>query len=197
MAASADTAAGYRCPRGDKIFGIVSVATLLRAPHMIAPFRGGRVLAVTGVAGDAQTYYFGAAAGGVWKSRDGGAHWNPVFDKQAVASIGSIAVAPSNPNILYVGTGEGCLRGDISYSDGVYRSNDGGKTWQNLGLRDTRHIPKVLLDPRNPEVVLVAAPGHAVAPNAERGVFRSADGGIMPPAGLRREHSQSLVRHSR
>jgi len=145
--------------------------------RMIGPFRGGRVLAVTGVAGDPQTYYFGAAAGGVWKSSDGGAHWNPVFDKESVSSIGSIAVAPSNTNILYVGTGEGCLRGDISYGDGVYRSNDGGKTWQNLGLRDTRHIPKVLLDPRNPEVVLVAALGHAFAPNAERGVFRSVDGG--------------------
>jgi photosystem II stability/assembly factor-like uncharacterized protein len=145
--------------------------------RMIGPFRGGRVLAVTGVAGDAQTYYFGAAAGGVWKSSDGGSHWNPVFDKEAVSSIGSIAVSASNPNIVYVGTGEGCLRGDISYGDGVYRSNDSGKTWQNLGLRDTRHIPKVLLDPRNPEVVLVAALGHAFGPNAERGVFRSADGG--------------------
>ncbi|MGD0869314.1 MAG: glycosyl hydrolase [Bryobacteraceae bacterium] len=145
--------------------------------RLIGPFRGGRVLAVAGVAGDPQTYYFGAAAGGVWKSIDGGAHWTPQFDKEAVSSIGSIAVAPSDPNIVYVGTGEGCLRGDISYGDGVYRSNDGGKTWKNLGLRDSRHIPKVLVDPRNPETVLAAAMGHAFAPNAERGVFRSTDGG--------------------
>ena len=145
--------------------------------RLVGPFRGGRVLAVTGIPADPQTYYFGAASGGVWKSADGGAHWNPLFDKESVSSIGSIAVAPSDPNILYVGTGEGCLRGNISYGDGVYRSNDGGKTWKNLGLRDTRHIPKLLVDPRNPDVVLVAALGHAFAPNAERGVFRTTDGG--------------------
>jgi len=145
--------------------------------RLIGPFRGGRVLAVAGVAGDPQTYYFGGASGGVWKSVDGGAHWAPLFDKQAVSSIGSIAVASSDTNIVYVGTGEGCLRGNISYGDGVYRSNDGGKTWKNLGLRDSRHIPAVLVDPRNPEIVLVAAMGHAFAPSAERGVFRSTDGG--------------------
>jgi len=145
--------------------------------RLVGPFRGGRVLAVTGVAGDPQTYYFGAASGGVWKSVDGGAHWNPQSDKDGIASIGSIAVAPSDPNILYVGSGEGCLRGNISYGDGVYRSNDAGKTWKNLGLRDTQHIPRVLVDPRNPDVVLVAALGHAFAPNAERGVFRTTDGG--------------------
>jgi photosystem II stability/assembly factor-like uncharacterized protein len=145
--------------------------------RLIGPFRGGRVLAVSGIAGDPQTYYFGAAAGGVWKSVDGAAHWTPVSDKDSIASVGSIAVAPSDPNVIYVGSGEGCLRGDISYGDGVYRSNDAGKTWKNLGLRDTRHIPRVLVDPRNPEVILVAAMGHAFGPNAERGVFRSTDGG--------------------
>ncbi|MGO9897125.1 MAG: WD40/YVTN/BNR-like repeat-containing protein, partial [Bryobacteraceae bacterium] len=133
--------------------------------RLIGPFRGGRVLAVAGVAGDPQTYYFGAAAGGVWKSVDGGAHWNPVFDRQPVSSIGSLAVAPSDPNVVYAGTGEGCLRGDISYGDGVYRSNDGGKTWKNLGLHDTRQIPQVIVDPRNPDIVMVAAMGHAFAPN--------------------------------
>ena len=145
--------------------------------RLVGPFRGGRVLAVTGIPGDPQTYYFGAASGGVWKSVDGGAHWNPLFDKEDTASIGSIAVAPSDTNVIYVGTGEGCLRGNISYGDGVYRSNDGGRTWKNLGLRDTRHIPKVLVDPRNPDIVLVAAMGHAFGPNAERGVFRTTDGG--------------------
>jgi photosystem II stability/assembly factor-like uncharacterized protein len=145
--------------------------------RLVGPFRGGRVLAVTGIAGDPQTYYFGAAAGGVWKTIDGGAHWTPQFDKQDIASVGSIAVAPSDPNILYVGSGEGCLRGDISYGDGVYRSNDAGKTWTNIGLKDTRHIPRVLIDPHNPDIVLVAALGHAFAPNSERGVYRSTDGG--------------------
>jgi photosystem II stability/assembly factor-like uncharacterized protein len=145
--------------------------------RLIGPFRGGRVLTTAGIAGDPQTYYFGAASGGVWKSVDGGAHWSSLFDHESTASIGSIAVAPSDPNVLYVGSGEGCLRGNISYGDGVYRSNDGGKTWKNVGLRDTRHIPKVLVDPRNPEVVLVAAIGHAFAPSSERGVFRSTDGG--------------------
>jgi len=145
--------------------------------RLVGPFRGGRVLAVAGVPGDPQTYYFGAASGGVWKSVDAGAHWTPLFDKQDTASIGSIAVAPSDSNIVYVGSGEGCLRGNISYGDGVYRSNDGGRTWTNLGLRDTRHIPKVLIDPHTPDTVLVAALGHAFAPNAERGVFRTTDGG--------------------
>ena len=125
--------------------------------RLIGPFRGGRVLTVASIPGDPQTYYFGAASGGVWKSVDGGAHWSPTFDHEDIASIGSIAVAPSDPNILYVGTGEGCLRGNISYGNGVYRSNDGGKTWKNLGLGDSRHIPKVLIDPRNPDIALVAA----------------------------------------
>jgi photosystem II stability/assembly factor-like uncharacterized protein len=159
-------------------FGQISESLLKGMQYrLVGPFRGGRVLAVTGVPGDPQTYYFGAAAGGVWKSVDGAAHWTPQFDKQDIASIGSIAVAPSDPNILYVGSGEGCLRGDISYGDGVYRSNDAGKTWNNIGLKDTRHIPRVLIDPRNPEVVLVAALGHAFAPSADRGVYRTADGG--------------------
>jgi photosystem II stability/assembly factor-like uncharacterized protein len=159
-------------------FGQVSENLLKGMQYrLVGPFRGGRVLAVAGVPGDPQTYYFGAAAGGVWKSVDGGAHWTPQFDKQDVASIGSVTVAPSDSNILYVGTGEGCLRGDISYGDGVYRSNDAGKTWTNVGLKDTRHIPRVLIDPRNPDVVLVAALGHAFAPSTERGVFRTTDGG--------------------
>ncbi len=159
-------------------FGQVSESLLNGMRYrLVGPFRGGRVLAVTGVPGDPQTYYFGAAAGGAWKSVDGGAHWTPQFDKQDIASIGSIAVVPSDPNVIYVGSGEGCLRGDISYGDGVYRSNDAGKTWINIGLKDTRHIPRVLIDPRNPDVVLVAALGHAFAPSADRGVYRTTDGG--------------------
>jgi len=145
--------------------------------RQIGPFRGGRALAVTGVAGQPNTYYFGAVAGGVWKTIDGGQNWEPLFDKQPIQSVGAIAVATSDPNIIYVGTGEACIRGDITNGDGVYKSTDAGKTWANVGLRDTRHISRVIVDPRNPDRVFVAALGHAYGPNAERGVFRSTDGG--------------------
>ena len=145
--------------------------------RLVGPFRGGRVLAVEGVPGDPNTYYFGGVAGGVWKSTDGGLNWVPLFDKEPVSSIGSIAVAPSDPNVIYVGTGEACIRGNISFGDGVYKSLDGGKTWKNVGLQDTRQIGKVIVDPHNPDVVFVAALGHTYGPNAERGVFRSMDGG--------------------
>ncbi|MGD0694191.1 MAG: glycosyl hydrolase [Terriglobia bacterium] len=145
--------------------------------RLVGPFRGGRVLAVAGVPGDPMTYYFGAAAGGVWKSTNGGVDWTPLFDKEPVQSIGAIAVADSDPNIIFVGTGEACIRGDISFGDGVYKSLDAGRTWTNVGLKDSRHIGKVIVDPRNPDIVFVAALGHAYGPNAQRGVFRSTDGG--------------------
>jgi hypothetical protein len=143
----------------------------------IGPYRGGRALAVTGVIGDPFTFYFGAVAGGVWKTSNGGATWAPVFDKQDIASIGAIAVAPSDPNVVYVGSGEACLRGNISYGTGMYRSIDAGRTWTSIGLRDTRHIGRVIVDPRDPDRAFVAALGHAFGPNAERGVFRTTDGG--------------------
>lgn len=145
--------------------------------RLVGPMRGGRVLAVAGIAGDAETFYFGAAAGGVWKTTNGGLSWTPLFDHQSVASIGALAVAPSNTNVIYAGSGEACIRGNISHGDGVYKSVDAGKTWVNIGLRDTRHIARILVDPKNPDNVLVAALGHAYGPNTERGVFRSADGG--------------------
>jgi photosystem II stability/assembly factor-like uncharacterized protein len=145
--------------------------------RLVGPFRGGRVLAVTGVSGDLNTYYFGGASSGVWKTADGGANWKPVFDKQTTASIGAIAVAPSDSNTIYVGSGEACLRGNISYGDGVYKSTDAGKTWKNIGLGDSRHIGRVIVHPRDPNTVLVAAMGHAFGPNAERGLFRTTDGG--------------------
>jgi photosystem II stability/assembly factor-like uncharacterized protein len=143
----------------------------------IGPFRGGRSLAVTGVAGDPNTYYFGAAGGGVWKTTDGALTWSPIFDRESAFSIGAIAVAPSDPNVIYVGTGETALRGDIAQGDGVYKSMDAGKTWTNVGLRDTRAIGRILIHPRNPDIALVAALGHPFGHNAERGVFRTTDGG--------------------
>ena len=145
--------------------------------RLVGPFRGGRVLAVAGVPGDPLTYYFGAAAGGVWKTTNGGVDWTPLFDKEPVQSIGAIALAESDPNVIYVGTGESCIRGDISFGDGVYKSLDAGKTWTNVGLKDSRHIAKVIVDAHNPDIVLVAALGHAYGPNSERGVYRSTDGG--------------------
>jgi photosystem II stability/assembly factor-like uncharacterized protein len=145
--------------------------------RQIGPFRGGRVLAVAGVPGDPNTYYFGAVSGGIFKSTNGGLSWSPVFDHESTSSIGAIAVADSDHNVLYAGTGEACLRGNISYGDGVYKSTDAGQTWTNVGLKDSRHIGAIIIDPRNPDIVLVAALGHAWGPNAERGVFRTADGG--------------------
>jgi photosystem II stability/assembly factor-like uncharacterized protein len=145
--------------------------------RQIGPFRGGRVLAVSGVPGDPTTWYFGGVAGGVWKSSDAAATWQPVFDDQKIASIGAVAVADADHNVVYVGSGEACPRGNISYGDGVYKSLDAGRSWRNIGLRDTRHIGAVAVHPKNPDVVLVAALGHAYGPNDERGVFRSADGG--------------------
>ncbi len=136
--------------------------------RLIGPFRGGRVLAVAGVPSQPNTYYFGAVAGGVWKTTDGGVSWDPLFDKQSTSSIGSIAVADSDPNVIYAGTGEACIRGNISFGDGVYKSTDGGKTWNSIGLKDTRHIGKVIVHPANPDVAFVAALGHAYGPNTER-----------------------------
>jgi photosystem II stability/assembly factor-like uncharacterized protein len=143
----------------------------------IGPPRGGRTLAVTGVRGQADVFYIGAVDGGVWRSNDAGRTWKPIFDAAGIASIGAIAVAPSNPQIIYVGTGEADMRSDISYGDGMYRSADGGKTWAHIGLEDSRQIARILVDPRDPEKLFVAALGHAYGPNSERGVYYSKDGG--------------------
>ncbi len=134
-------------------------------------------MAVTGVPGDTATAYFGAVGGGVWKSPNAGVTWEPIFDSQPIASIGAIAVAPSNRNVIYVGTGESDIRSALSSGDGVYKSTDGGKSWTNIGLRDTRQISRIVVDPQNADVVYVAALGHAYGPNPERGVFKSTDGG--------------------
>jgi photosystem II stability/assembly factor-like uncharacterized protein len=143
----------------------------------IGPFRAGRSLAVTGVRGQPDVYYFGSVNGGVWKTDDAGRTWNPIFDGQPVGSIGAIAVAPSNANVIYVGSGEADMRSSISSGNGIYKSSDAGKTWTRIGLEDSRQIARIVVDPDDAERVFVAALGHAYGPNQERGVFRSQDGG--------------------
>ena len=145
--------------------------------RLIGPFRGGRVASVTGVTGGGSVFYFGAVDGGVWKTTDAGVTWTPIFDGQPIASIGAVAVAPSNANVLYAGSGESDIRSALSSGDGVYKSTDAGQTWKNIGLRDSRQISRIVVDPKNPDIVYVGALGHAYGPNAERGVFKSTDGG--------------------
>jgi photosystem II stability/assembly factor-like uncharacterized protein len=145
--------------------------------RMIGPFRGGRTRAATGVADEPNIFYVGQGDGGVWKSNDYGRTWTPIFDGEDTQSIGAIAVAPSNDNIVYVASGEGLHRPDLSVGDGIYRSDDAGKTWTHLGLRDGEQIPTLAVDPANPERVFAAVLGHPYGPSAERGIFRSDDGG--------------------
>ena len=145
--------------------------------RMIGPTRGGRTRAACGVASQPNVFYMGAVNGGVWKSDDFGRTWNPIFDGQPTQSIGAIAVAPSDPNIIYVGSGEGLARPDLSVGNGIYKSSDAGKTWTHLGLRDSEGIPAVAVDPHNPNRVFAAALGHPYGANEERGIYLSTDGG--------------------
>jgi len=145
--------------------------------RMIGPFRGGRTRAATGVASQPNVFYVGQGDGGVWKSDDYGRTWNPIFDGQPSQSVGAIAVAPSNPNIVYVASGEGLHRPDLSVGDGIYKSADAGKTWEHLGLRDGEQIPALAVDPRDPNMVFAAVLGHPYGANEERGIYRSSDGG--------------------
>lgn len=145
--------------------------------RMIGPHRGGRTVGATGVPGQPNVFYIGVNNGGVWKSSDYGRTWVPIFDEQPTGSIGTIAVSPSNPDIVYVGSGEGLQRPDLSVGDGVYKSTDAGKTWKHLGLSDGQQIGAILVHPQNPDLVYVAVLGHPYGPNEERGVFRSTDGG--------------------
>lgn len=143
----------------------------------IGPFRGGRVLTVAGAPNDRDRFYFGAVNGGVWRTDDAGRTWQPIFDSAPVGSIGALAVAPSAPDTLYVGTGEADMRSDIAQGTGLYRSTDAGHVWTSIGLKDTQQIGRILVDPRDSNVLLVAALGHPYGPNTMRGVFRSTDGG--------------------
>ncbi|HEV2426021.1 MAG TPA: glycoside hydrolase [Terriglobia bacterium] len=145
--------------------------------RLIGPFRGGRTRAATGVPSQPNVFYVGQVDGGVWKSDDYGRTWNPIFDNEPTQSIGAIAVAPSDPNVIYVGSGEGLHRPDLSVGDGIYKSTDSGKTWTHLGLSDGEQIPTLAVDPRDPNRVFAAVLGHPFGPNAERGIFRSTDGG--------------------
>ncbi|MGA8539199.1 MAG: hypothetical protein WB566_06840, partial [Terriglobales bacterium] len=158
-------------------------ASLYQELHwrLIGPFRGGRTVAISGIPGQPNVFYMAPNNGGVWKTTDFGRTWNPIFDQpdddQPSGSIGALAVAPSNPNIIYVGSGEGLRRPDLSVGDGMYKSTDAGRTWQHLGLRDAQQIASIIVDPKDPNRLFVAAQGHPYGPNPERGIFRSVDGG--------------------
>ena len=144
----------------------------------IGPPRGGRVVAAAGAPNAPMVFYFGAVGGGVWKTTDGGTYWEPITDNYFTTSaVGAIAVSDSDPNVIYAGTGEACIRGNVTHGDGVYKSTDAGKSWKNMGLNDSRHISRIRIHPKNPDIVYVAALGHAFGPNKERGIFKSTDGG--------------------
>ena len=145
--------------------------------RMIGPYRGGRTKSAVGVPSRPGLFYIGVTNGGVWRTTDYGHTWNPIFDDQPTGSIGAIAIAPSNPDIIYVGSGEGLQRPDLSTGDGIYKSTDAGKTWTHLGLRDGQQIPQIVVDPRDPNRLFVAVLGHPYGPNEERGLFKSTDGG--------------------
>ena len=138
---------------------------------------GGRTVAIAGVDDQPNIVYVGTASGGVWKTTDSGGTWTPIFDHQSAVTVGDVAVCQSNPNIVWVGTGEHNPRNSSAWGDGVYKSVDGGKTWQHMGLRDTHSIGRVVIHPKDPDIVYVAALGHTWAPNPERGIYKTTDGG--------------------
>ncbi|MFZ1017042.1 MAG: hypothetical protein WAN39_04135, partial [Candidatus Cybelea sp.] len=145
--------------------------------RFIGPLRAGRTVALDGVAEQPNLFYIGAVNGGIWKSRDAGRTWVPIFDREPTGSIGAIAVAPSNPSVIYAGSGEGLQRPDLAVGDGVYKSTDAGATWTHLGLRDGQQIASMAIDPKDPNRLFVAVLGHPYGPNEERGLYRTLDGG--------------------
>jgi hypothetical protein len=161
--------------------------------RMIGPYRGGRTKSAVGVPSKPGLFYIGVTNGGVWKTTDYGHTWNPIFDDQPTGSIGAIAIAPSNPDILYVGSGEGLQRPDLSTGDGIYKSTDAGKTWVHLGLRDGQQIPQIVVDPRDPNRLFVAVLGHPYGPNEERGLFKSTDGGVTFTKALYKDENTGAV----
>ena len=183
-------------------FGLTSVSAQQSVPQnlysglkwrLIGPFRGGRINAVSGMPGQPNTFFYGSVGGGVWKSTNAGRTWKPVFDSQPVASIGAIAVAPSSPGVVYVGTGESDMRDSIGYGNGVYKSTDGGETWKHIGLDPTRQIARIIVDPKSANIVLVAAMGNAYGPSPDRGVYRSLDGGTTWTKVLYKDDSVGAV----
>ncbi|HEV7668175.1 MAG TPA: glycosyl hydrolase [Thermoanaerobaculia bacterium] len=170
--ASAETAAGIAAPSA-----LETALGKAVSWRQIGPFRGGRSAAVTGIPGDPKTYYFGATGGGVWKTIDAGAAWKSVSDGFFGGSIGAVAVSEWDPNVIYVGGGEVTVRGNVSHGDGVWKSTDAGATWKHVGLADSRHIPRLRIHPKNPDLVYAAVLGHLFGPSEMRGVYRSKDGG--------------------
>src|SRR5689334_9422936 len=185
---------GQSVPRLNRFAGLAAALALAGATPVVAQvaldtsqlaamrFRyvgpvGNRVASVASVSGDANTYYAGAASGGIWKSTDAGIHWSPIFDDKDVSSIGALAVASSDANVVWAGTGEPWIRSHISIGNGVYKSTDAGRTWTHMGLDATGRIGRFAIHPTNPDIVYVAAQGHSYGPQPERGVFRSKDGG--------------------
>ena len=162
--------------------------------RQIGPFRGGRSVAVAGVPSQPDTYYFGAVGGGVFKTTDSGLTWVPVSDGHfKTGSVGALAVADSDPNVIYAGMGEACVRGNATHGDGVYKSADAGRTWHNVGLEDSYHIGAVRVHPKNPDIVYVAALGHLWGPNEMRGVYRTTDGGATWKQVLKRSNTAGAV----
>lgn len=161
--------------------------------RLVGPFRGGRALTAAGVRGNPSLFYFGSVGGGVWKTTDAGLTWNPIFDGQSIASIGALAVAPSDANVIYVGTGEADMREDITYGDGMYKSTDAGVTWTKIGLPDSRQIGRILVDPTDADIVYVAVLGHAYGASAERGVYKTTDGGKTWTAILQKDNDTGAI----
>ena len=165
--------------------GTASPATAVVSPsdygdlrwRLLGPFRGGWATAVAGLPGEPASFLFGAADGGVWKTTDAGVTWRPLFERDRASSIGALAIAPSDPRVIWIGTGQVHQRWDVVSGEGLFRSTDGGVTWNPAGLRDSRHIGKIWVDPNNADVAVVAALGHLFGPGGDRGLFRTEDGG--------------------